>query len=165
MGSRTDNDKAPIPEPWANDERLKNFKGQAAINRAVKLIHKLAEAMEAAPIGPMPRTESIPMLWETVKDLNPESILDLQKACLDHGVYEQSEEKNKEENLQREKIARHKAEDAKKARDKRMAEEISSADESEPSSFKKQKRIPPGTNAGIDAFNDEGTCATPLAST
>jgi hypothetical protein len=46
-----------------------------------------------------------------------------------------------------------------------MAEEISSADESEPSSFKQQKRIPPGTNAGIDAFNDEGTCATPLAST
>ncbi|NBO32239.1 MAG: hypothetical protein EBV05_11790, partial [Cyanobacteria bacterium WB6_1B_304] len=101
MGSRTDNDKAPIPERWANDECLKNFKGQVVINRAVKLIHKLAETMEAAPIGPMPRTESIPMLWETVKDLNPENILDLQKACLDHGVYEQSEEKNKEENLQR----------------------------------------------------------------
>jgi len=114
MGSRTDNDKTPIPEPWANDERLKNFKGQAAINRAVKLIHKLAEAMETAPIGPMPKTESIPMLWETVKDLSPESLLDLQKACLDHGAYEQSEEKNKEENLQREKSARQRAEDEKK---------------------------------------------------
>ncbi len=165
MGSRTDDDKAPIPEPWANDECLKIFKGQAGINRAVKLIHKLAETMETAPIGPMPRTESIPMLWETVKDLNPESILDLQKACLVHGVYEQSEEKNKEENLQREKSAHQKSEDAKKARDKRMTEEISSADESEPSSSKKQKRAPSGTNAGIDSFNDEGTCATPLDST
>jgi hypothetical protein len=114
MGSRTDNDKTPIPEPWANDERLKNFKGQAAINRAVKLIHKLAEAMETAPIGPMPKTESIPMLWETVKDLSSESLLDLQNACLDHGAYEQSEEKNKEENLQREKSARQRAEDEKK---------------------------------------------------
>ncbi len=53
----------------------------------------------------------------------------------------------------------------KKARDKRMTEEISSADESEPSYSKKQKRTPPDTNAGIDAFNDEGTCATPLDST
>ena len=114
MGSRTDNDKTPIPEPWANDERLKNFKGQATINRAVKLIHKLAEAMETAPIGPMPKTESIPMLWETVKDLSSESLLDLQNACLDHGAYEQSEEKNKEENLQREKSARQRAEDEKK---------------------------------------------------
>jgi hypothetical protein len=53
----------------------------------------------------------------------------------------------------------------KKARDKRMSEEISSADESEPSLSKKQNRVPPCTNAGIDDFNDEGTCATPLAST
>jgi hypothetical protein len=83
------------------------------------------------------------MLWETVKDLNPESILDLQKACLDHGVYEQNEEKNKEENLQCEKSARQKTEDAKKTRDKRMTEEISSADESETSSSKKQNRVPP----------------------
>ncbi len=89
MGSHTDNDKKPIPEPWANDERLKNFKDQVTINRAVKLIHKLAETMETTPIGTMP-TESIPMLWETVKDLRPESLLDLQNACLDYGAYEQS---------------------------------------------------------------------------
>jgi hypothetical protein len=57
-----------------HDERLKNFKGQVTINRVVKLIHKLAEAMETAPIGTMPKTESIPMLWETVKDLSPENL-------------------------------------------------------------------------------------------
>jgi hypothetical protein len=152
MGSLTDRDKVPIPEPWAN------------INRTVNLIHKLVETMETVPIGPMPKTESIPMLWETVKDLRPENLLDLQKACLVHGTYDQSEEKNKEQNLQREKSVFLKAEDDKKARDKRMSEEISSADESEASSSKKQKCVPPGTNTGIDSFNDEGTCATPLAS-
>jgi hypothetical protein len=66
--------------------------------------------------------------------------------------------------LQREKSARQRAEDDKKTRDKRIAEEIISADESEPSSSKNQKRAPPGTNAGIDAFNDEGTCTFPLVS-
>jgi hypothetical protein len=87
MGIRTDNDKVPIPEPWANDECLKNFKDQSSINRVVKLIHKLADAMETAPIAPIPKTESIPMLWETVtEDLRPESLLDLQNACLDHGA-------------------------------------------------------------------------------
>ena len=144
MGSRTDNDKGTIPEPWVNDECLKNFKDQTTINRVVKLIHKLVEVMETAPIGTMSKTESILILWETDKDLSPESLLDLQKACLDHGAYEQSEEKNKEENLQREKSVRQKAEDDKKARDKRMVEEINSADESESSSSQEQKRVPSG---------------------
>jgi hypothetical protein len=55
----------------------KNFKDQATINRVVKLIHKLVEVMETTPIGTMSKTESILMLWETVKDLSPERLLDL----------------------------------------------------------------------------------------
>jgi hypothetical protein len=119
MGSLGEGDKAPDPEPWANDERLKDFLKMDTIIRAVRLIQKLAEAMEKAPIGAMLKTESIPMLWEKVKDLKPESILDLQKALLEHGAYRQSEQKDKEDNLEREKFARPMAEFDKKARDKR----------------------------------------------
>ncbi len=75
--NHTERDKVPNPEPWSNDECLKIFKDQTVINRSVKLLHKLVEAMETVSIGTMPKTESIPMLWETVKDLIPESLLDL----------------------------------------------------------------------------------------
>jgi hypothetical protein len=119
MGNLGEGDKAPDPEPWANDERLKDFLKMDTIIRTVRLIQKLAESMEKTPIGVILKTESIPMLWEKVKDLKPESILDLQKTLLEHGAYRQSEQKDKEENLEREKFARQMTEVDKKARDKR----------------------------------------------
>ena len=74
-----------------------------------------------------------------------------------YGAFAQSEEKTKEEDLQREKSAHKWADLEKKVRDKRPAEEISSVDESEPSYSKERK----STSFGIDAgtFNDEGTRA------
>ena len=72
----------PDLEPWVKDDRLKDYRLQGTINKVVKLILRLAEAMKKAPIGPMPETESIPMLWEKVKDLKQDRILDLQNAWL-----------------------------------------------------------------------------------
>lgn len=43
-----------------------------------------------SPIGDMSKTESIPMLWEKVKDLKPEIILDLETALREHGAHRQS---------------------------------------------------------------------------
>ena len=84
MDRHDQSEEAPDLEPWANDERLQNFKTQGTINKVVRLILRVAEAMEEAPIGPMPKTKSIPMMWEMVKDLKPQSILDLQNACREH---------------------------------------------------------------------------------
>ena len=87
MNSRSNDDNAPDPEPWANDERLKDAMQVGTVNKAISLIKLLAEALEKAPIAPMPKTQSIPMLWESAKELKQKNFEDLQNACLEHETY------------------------------------------------------------------------------
>jgi hypothetical protein len=148
-------DKAPDLEPWIDDERLKDVLQMGSVIRDIKLIQKLAEALENAPIAPMPKTESIPLLREKTKELKPKKIEDLIHTCHEHGDFKMSVEKL-EEDLLRAKFARKDAEREKKACDKRTADEMSSADEDERSSSKERKRTSSGINT--DIFNDEGTC-------
>ncbi len=53
MSNSEQDEEASDLEPWANDVRLKDFKHQGTINKVVRLILKLADAMQKAPIGPM----------------------------------------------------------------------------------------------------------------
>ena len=145
------------PEPWANDERLQDVLKKSAVIRAIKLIHKLADALEKAPIAPMPKSESIPLLWEKSKDLKEQNFNDLINACHEHDAYRQCDEKTKEENRLREKFAREDEEYLKKQqREKRPAEEINEVDEEAIPLSRERKRT------SSDIFNvlqDEGTCA------
>ena len=90
MSGSEQGEEASDLEPWANDVRLQDFKHQDTINKVVRLILRLAEAMEKTPIGPMPKTKSIPMMWEMVKELKQENIRDLQDVCREHAEYELS---------------------------------------------------------------------------
>jgi hypothetical protein len=153
MDRHDQSEEAPDLEPWANDERLQNFKTQGTINKVVRLILRVAEAMEEAPIGPMPKTKSIPMMWEMVKDLKPQSILDLQNACREHAEYGAIQAGQKTD---REKFARDLANLQKKSNGMRPADEMSEAEEEEIQPSRERKRT------ASDIFNvlqDEGTCA------
>jgi hypothetical protein len=145
------------PEPWANDERLQDVLKKSAVIRAIKLIHKLADALEKAPIAPMPKSESIPLLWEKAKDLKEQNFNDLINACHEHDAYRQCDEKTKEENRHREKCAREDEEYLKKQqREKRPAEEMEEEEEEAIPLSRERKRT------ASDIFNvlqDEGTCA------
>ena len=74
MGSRYATDDNDYPKPWEGDERLKDITLLAEINRVVKLVIRLAEALEKVPVGVVPKAETIPKLWESVKDLKKENI-------------------------------------------------------------------------------------------
>jgi hypothetical protein len=114
-------------------------------------------ALEKAPIAPIPKSESIPLLWEKSKDLKERNFNDLINACHEHDDYRQCDEKTKEENRLREKFAREDEEYLKKQqREKNPAEEINETDEEEVPSSKERKRT------ASDIFSvlpDEGTCA------
>jgi len=157
MSRREQSEEAPNLEPWANDERLQDVLKKSAVIRAIKLIHKLADALEKAPIAPMPKSESIPLLWEKAKDLKEQNFTDLINACHEHDAYRQCDEKTKEENRLREKFEREDEEYRKKQqREKRSAEEMNEADEEAIPLSRERKRI------SSDIFNvlqDEGTCA------
>jgi hypothetical protein len=145
-------EEAPDLKPWVNDVRLQDFKTQGKINKVVRLILRLAEAMQEEPIGPMPKTKSIPMMWEMVKELKPENIRDLQDAYREHAEYGAIQEGN----IEREKFAREVANLKKKSNDKRPAQEMSSAEEEEIPPSRERKRT------SSDIFNvlqDEGRCA------
>ena len=109
MSSRTNGDKTLDPEPWTNDECLKDVFQVVTVNRVIKLIRKLAETLEKAPTVSMPKTESIPMLWESVKELKQKNFEDLQNSCLEHDAYHLSPEKLEEEDIQRAKFGRENA--------------------------------------------------------
>jgi hypothetical protein len=163
MDNSVNGDKAYDLEPWANDVCLKDVLEMGTVNRTVRLILKLVETMEKTPITTMSKTESIPMLWERVKELKPKNFEDLIHTCHDHGTYKMSVEKLEEEAILRAKIAREdteREEKEKKARDKRSEEEINSTDENEPSSQKERKCF----SLGFDTVNDEGTCVIPSLS-
>ena len=153
MSRREQGEEAPDLEPWANDVRLQDVTLQGKINKVVRIILRLAEVMEKAPIGPMPKTKSIPMMWEMVKELKPENISDLQDACREHAEYGAIQEGQKTD---REKFARELANLKKKSNDKRPVEDMSEADEEEIPLSRERKRT------SSDIFNvlqDEGTCA------
>jgi hypothetical protein len=80
MPRHEQDEEAPDLEPWANDERIQDVRMLGKINKVVRIKLRLADAMENAPIGPMPKTKSIPMMWEMVKELKQENINDLQNA-------------------------------------------------------------------------------------
>jgi hypothetical protein len=48
------------------------------MNIAIKLVQEFAMLAEKLPEGRMPKTQSIPVTWETIKNLKPESIQKLQ---------------------------------------------------------------------------------------
>jgi hypothetical protein len=153
MSRREQGEEAPDLEPWANDVRLQDVTLQGKINKVVRIILRLAEAMEKAPIGPMPKTKSIPMMWEMVKELKPENINDLQDACREHAEYGAIQEGQKTD---REKFARDLANLRKTSNDKRPAEDMDEAEEEEIQPSRERKRT------ASDIFNilqDEGTCA------
>ena len=154
MGNLTNVDKTLDPEPWANDERLKDAFQVGTVNRVIKLIRKLAETLEKAPTSPMSKTVSIPMMWESVKELKQKNFEDLQNACLEHDAYQLSSEKLEEEDIQRAKFVCENARREKRARDKRLVEEISLSDEDEPTASKEHKC----GSLDSDVVNDEGTC-------
>jgi hypothetical protein len=83
MSSCPQGDKAPYPEPWSDDESLKNYRHMGTINKVVGLTQELDEIMEKTVIGSMTKTKSIAMLWEEAKDLSSESIHELQSALCD----------------------------------------------------------------------------------
>ncbi len=74
MNSRSNDDNAPDPEPWANDERLKDTMQVGTVNKTIRLIKLLAVTLEKAPIGPMSKTQSIPILWESAKELKQKKL-------------------------------------------------------------------------------------------
>ena len=151
MAHREQGEEAPDLEPWANDVRLQDVTLQGKINKVVRIILRLAEAMEKAPIGPMPKTKSIPMMWEMLKELKPENIRDLQDACREHAEYGAIQEGK----IEHEKLAHEVANLKKKASDKRSAEDMDEAEEEEIQPSRERKRT------ASDIFNilqDEGTC-------
>ena len=153
MARREQGEEAPDLEPWANDERLQDVTLQGKINKVVRIILRLADAMENAPIGPMPKTKSIPMMWEMVKELKLKNISDLQDACREHAEYGAIQEGQKTD---REKFARDLANLRKTSNDKRSAEDMDEAEEEEIQPPRERKRT------ASDIFNilqDEGTCA------
>jgi hypothetical protein len=74
MNGRSNDDNVPDPEPWANDERLKDVMQVGTVNKVITLIKLLAAALEKAPVAPMPKTQSIPMLWESAKELKQKKL-------------------------------------------------------------------------------------------
>ena len=152
MSRREQGEEAPNLEPWANDERLHDVTLQPKINKVVRIILRLADAMENAPIGPMPKTKSIPMMWEMVKELKKENISKLQDACADHAEYGAIQEGQKTD---REKFARDLANLRKPSNDKRSAEEMEEEEEEIPLS-RARKRT---TSDIFNVLQDEGTCA------
>jgi hypothetical protein len=150
MASREQSEEAPDLEPWANDERLQDVIQQPKINKVVRIILRLVDAMEKAPIGPMPKTKSIPRMWEMVKDLNSKKISDLQDACREHAEYGAIGQQTEHENF-----ACDLANLQKKSNDKSPADEMIEADEEEVPSSKERK----GTASDIfSVLPDEGTC-------
>ena len=137
MSRREQGEEAPDFEPWANDVWLQDVTLQGKINKVVRIILRLAEAMEKAPIGPMPKTKSIPMMWEMVKELKPENIRDLQDACREHAEYGAIQEGQKTD---LEKFARELANLKKKSNDKRPAEDMGEAEEEEIQTSRERKR-------------------------
>ena len=105
MNSCSNDDNAPDPEPWANDERLKDVMQVGTVNKTIRLIKLLPVALEKAPIVPMPKTQSIPMLWESAKELKQKNFEDLQNAFLEHEAYVLSPEKLATENARRAQFA------------------------------------------------------------
>jgi hypothetical protein len=67
-------------KPWADDERLHNPMILVTFNTFTTLIQKFATLAEKLSDGSMPKTKSIPAMWETVKDLKPTSLEKLQNA-------------------------------------------------------------------------------------
>ena len=136
--------------------------------------------MERSPVAPTPKAESIPKLWEAVKDLKPESIMELTNTLVAHGAYEQSDEKRSEEKRSREEFAREwaeleplseeerhawcKAKVAQQARDKRSAEEMQEEEFEEAVSSSKARKIKENIMRRPLA-NAEGTCANPIPTT
>jgi hypothetical protein len=67
------------PRPWTDDDRLKNDPFiLGTFNKVIHLIEEFATLAERLPQGNMPKTKSIPKMWEAVKDLKPESLEKLQ---------------------------------------------------------------------------------------
>jgi hypothetical protein len=71
------------PRPWADDDRLNDLFFLGNFNKVIRLIEEFATLAERLPQGNMPKTASIPKMWEAVKDLKPESLEKLHKAIQD----------------------------------------------------------------------------------
>ena len=144
MGSRYATDDNDYPKPWEGDERLKDITLLAEINRVVKLVIKLAEAMEKVPVGAVPKAETIPKLWESVKDLKKENIAKITAATLDLGACtaqakEETDFLFNKERRAREAVSREREND-KASRDKRSADEIQDENFEEAGSSSKSRK-------------------------
>ena len=62
------------PRPWTDDDRLNDPFILGTFNTVINLIQEFATLAENLPEGRIPKTQSIPVMWETVKDLKPESL-------------------------------------------------------------------------------------------
>jgi len=170
-------------KPWEDDERRRNPMILVTFNTFTSLVQKFGTLAEKLPDCSMPKSESIPAMWETVKDLKPTSLEKLQntiqslegalkiadadsKNSKDEEMLEEintkkDEKSARESDMNIEAIRLREAAE-KAARDKRRTEddgEIEGVD----SSFKEHKlktgfeRHPP--------VNAEGTCIKPTPTT
>jgi hypothetical protein len=152
MSRQEQGEEAPDLEPWANDERLQDVTRLGTINKVVRIILRLPDTMENAPIGPMPKTKSIPMMWEMVKELKQENISKLQDACREHAEYGATQAGQKTD---REKFALDLVNLRKPSNDKRPAEEMEEAEEEEIPPPRERKRT---VSDIFNVLQDEGTC-------
>ena len=136
-----DNDQI---RPWASDERLKDPKLLAKMELAITTIQEIAKLFQRLPEGRhMPMTESIPKLWETVKDLKAESLKELQATFR---TMSKASKINEDKN------------NLKSAGSKRGKEdkEASDSDESDSSADKKPKKDSHIENIERYVFDEEG---------
>ena len=77
MSVTTKDDNDPL-KPWKSDERLKDPFLLGAFSQVISAIQEFATLAERLPEEQkMSRADSIPKMWDTVKDLKPESIKQL----------------------------------------------------------------------------------------
>jgi len=152
MVSRFATDNKDYPKPWEHDERLQHVTFSAEINRVVRLVIRFALAMAEAPVGAIPMAETIPKLWESVKDLRPENITNITKATIALGGCTAQAKKETDSLFTKEYLARKRS-----VRERENDEENSDppgpagAPEEAPAPPESMSRAPPPAAAGAAA--------------
>ena len=138
-----DND---LLRPWESDERLKDLKVLTKMELVITTTEEITNLVECLSEGhKMSKTESIPKLWESVKDLNTESFKELQVTLK---TMTETVKINKD---------RSNVTNTDSKRDKE-SKEISDSDESHPegSADKNPKKNPNITDIEECTFDEEG---------
>jgi hypothetical protein len=144
---------------WANDERLQDPFQLGAMNIAIKLVQEFAMLVEKLPEGRMPKTQSIPATWETVKNLKPESIQKLQE-----GLKNMQDTFINKDNLVGAGSKRDKEDSVIEETDPKKGKDESDIDGIDSAATKARKTGSLFDNIALrQAFDEEGTHVIPLS--